>query len=344
MNRLKRIILLSLSLLFFIGCSGGVSKSSNLDESDGITLSYAFFAPHNSFPAVQMEHWAEKLKEKTDGLVEVDLFPGGTLLTAENMFDGVSMGTSDIGMTAISYEPNQYPLMKISDLPSGFPNATVASQVVNELIKEFPPESLDEFEIIAVLTTEPAYIQVGENVEELSDLEKMNLRIAGSVSEIAEELKTSPVGMSQAEVAESLETGIIDGYITSREVLKDFSLAENINTVIDYPLHITTFVAVMNKEVWESLPSDVQEVIKELRDEMSLFAGNYHDKQINESVDWSQSEHDTNFIQLSEQEESELETIMSGLQKDYVDELEKEGLPAEEYYDRLYDLIEEYKE
>ena len=337
---MKRILLPPLMLLFIFGCSEVVDNSG---KSDKITLSYAFFAPHNSFPAIQMEHWAEELEERTDGQVEVELFPGGTLLTAENMFDGVSIGTADIGMTATSYEPNQYPLLKISDLPSGFPNSTVSSQVVNELVKEFPPESLDEFEIIAVLTTEPAYIQVRNNVESLSEIENMNLRIAGSVSEIADKLKVSPVGMSQAEVAESLETGIIDGYITSREVLKDFSLAENIDTVIDYPLHTTTFISVMNKGVWESLPSDIQEVIKELRDEMSLFSGNYHDNQITESVDWSQTEHDTNFIQLSEEEENELESIMSGLQKDYVDELEQEGLPAEEYYDRLHELLEDFK-
>src|SRR5699024_4912299 len=102
-------------------------------------------------------------------------------------------------------------------------------------------------------------------------------------------------------------------------------------------------ISVMNKGVWESLPSDIQEVIKELRDEMSLFSGNYHDNQITESVDWSQTEHDTNFIQLSEEEENELESIMSGLQKDYVDELEQEGLPAEEYYDRLHELLEDFK-
>jgi TRAP-type C4-dicarboxylate transport system substrate-binding protein len=321
-----------------VGCSTAASNSS---EEGTITLSYAFFAPHNSFPAIQMEHWANELGARTDGKVEVEMYYGGTLLTAENMIDGVGVGTADIGITATSYEPHQYPLLKISDLPSGFPNATISSQVVNELIKEFPPKALEGFEVIAVLTTEPAYIQVSETVNQLSDLEKKNLRVAGSVSEVAEELNISPVGMSQAEVVESLEIGVVDGYITSREVLKDFSLAENISTVIDYPLHTTTFIAVMNKETWKTLPKDVQKVITELRDEMSRFAGNYHDEQIVESVEWSQNEHGTEIVELSEEEERELENIMDNLQKEYVEELENQGLPAIEYYNRLYELIGE---
>lgn len=336
---MRKITIAFFLAVLTMGCSA--ETSTNLEEK--ITLSYAFFAPHNSFPAVQMDHWTNELKKRTNGKVEVEMFYGGTLLTAENMVDGVSVGTADIGITATSYEPNQYPLLKISDLPSGFPNATVSSQVVNELIKEYPPESLEEFEIIAVLTTEPAYIQVNENVQDVTDLEKLILRIAGSVSEVAEELNISPVGMSQTEVAESLEIGVIDGYITSREVLKDFGLAENIRTIIDYPLHITTFVAIMNKKVFNSLPEDVQNVIRELRDDMSIFAGNYHDEQIKESIAWSEQNHGTSVMSLSEEEEKELDRIMDQIQKEYVKELENQGLPAGEYYERLYELIEEYR-
>lgn len=335
-----RKITITLFLVFFtMGCSAETSTNSE----EKITLSYAFFAPHNSFPAVQMDYWANELNKRTNGKVEVEMFYGGTLLTAENMVDGVSVGTADIGITATSYEPNQYPLLKISDLPSGYPNATVSSRVVNELVKEFPPESLEEFEIIAVFTTEPAYIQVSEKVQELANLEKLNLRIAGSVSEVAEELNISPVGMSQTEVADSLEIGVIDGYITSREVLKDFGLAENIRTIIDYPLHITTFIAVMNKDVFHSLPENVQDIIRELRDEMSIFAGNYHDEQIKESMEWSEQNHGTDVITLTDEEEKELDKIMDRIQKGYVKELENEGLPAQEYYNCLYELIEEYR-
>lgn len=47
-----------------------------------VTLTYAFFAPAGTFPGRQMAHWAEQLKQRTNGKVEVKLFPGGTLLNA----------------------------------------------------------------------------------------------------------------------------------------------------------------------------------------------------------------------------------------------------------------------
>ena len=48
-------------------------------------------------------------------------------------------------------------------------------------------------------------------------------------------------------------------------------------------------------------------------------------------------------MSLSEEEEKELDRIMDQIQKEYVKELENQGLPAGEYYERLYELIEEYR-
>lgn len=339
--------LIFLSLLLALGMAGCGSESASGEGSsqESITLSYAFFAPASSFPGVQMEKWAEELHERSGGRVKVDLFPGGALLEASNMFDGVRDGVADIGLTATSYEPDRYPLLTISDLPSGYPNASVASRVVYDLIREYPPEALDDFKIITAFTSEPAYVQTAKDpVETLADFEGKELRIAGAVTEIAKRLGAAPVAMPQPEVLQALQTGVIDGYITSREVLKDFQLGEMIKYITDYPMHVTTFVAVMNNEVWESLPEEIQEIIDQLGEEMATFTGEYHDQQIEEAVAWSMEEHGTEMVTLSDEEKERWDAIIGPMQQEYVAKLEQQGYPAQEYYDRLYELIETYSQ
>ncbi|MFD1707862.1 TRAP transporter substrate-binding protein [Siminovitchia sediminis] len=340
--RKLRILIVAMVFLMIVTMAGCGTNTESSGSGKDITLTYAFFAPENSFPAVQMKKWAEELSDRTNGQIQVDLFPGGTLLEASNMFDGVKNGTADIGMSATSYEPARFPLLTISDLPSSYPNASVASRTVYDLIQEYPPEAFKDFKIIAAFTTEPAYVQTIDKVENTEDLKGKNLRIAGSLSDIAKKLNASPVAMSQSEVPEAIQTGVLDGYITSREVLKDFHLAESIKYVVDYPLHVTTFVAVMNKDTWESLPSDVQQVIDELGSEMAIFTGEYHDQNIQESLEWSKEEHGTEMIQLSPEEQEKWDQAIKPIQDEYVKKLEKEGLPAKEYRDRLYELIEKY--
>ncbi|MGP4082694.1 TRAP transporter substrate-binding protein [Pseudalkalibacillus sp. R45] len=336
MKRCLYLILAVLVTSILSACGGGTTNAGE----DTIKLTYAFFAPANTFPAVQMEEWKKRLEERTDGKVEVELFHGGSLLEANNMYDGIESGTADIGLTSTSYEPGRFPLLAISDMPSGYNSATSASKVVHDLVKEYPPEALENFKIITTFATEPAYIQSKQPITSLDDLKGQQLRIAGALTPIMEELGAAPVGMSQAEVPEALQTGIVNGYVSSREILKDAKLAEMVNYTTDYPLALNTFIAVMNKDTWESLPQDVQQVIDELNHEMTVFTGEYLDKHVQESLEWSRESHDHEIIELSDSEK--WDEKLENMKVNYVEKVQSQGHPAQEYREKMEKLIEKY--
>lgn len=341
---------LLVGLIFFVmligvACSstqteGSESKGKKKASGDVIELSYAFFAPDGTFPAVQMEKWAEELEKRTDGKVKVNTFPGGSLLTADNMYEGVANGLADIGLSSTTYEPGRFPLLAISDMPSGYPNAQVASKVVADLVKEFPPEAFKDYKIITTFATEPAYIQSQKPIASLEDLKGKQLRISGATAKIFEKLGAAPVGMSQGEVAEALQTGIVNGYVSSREVLQDMKYAEMVKYVTDYPLTLNTFVAVMNKSKWDSLPEDVKKVIDELNAEMTEFTGDYLDNHVKDAVKWSEDEHKLETVSLKDKEK--WDEMISKLQQAEVKKAEEAGLPGQKYYDRLKELVEQY--
>lgn len=326
------------------GSGGGQSGQSGGAAANGkpIELSYAFFAPASTFPAKQMEKWKEELEKRTNGKVKINLFPGGTLLNDKNMYDGVLNRAADIGLSATTYEPGRFPLLSISDLPSGYPNAKVASQVIYDLIQQYPPDALKNLKIITAFATEPAYVQTKKPVASLSDLKGKQIRISGALAPILKNLGGAPVGMSQAETAEALQTGVIEGYISSREVLKDLKFAEMVKYVTDYPLTVNTFVAVMNKDVWNSLPQDVQKAIDDLSPEMARWTGEYLDKTVKEAMDWSIKEQGLKVVSLSDEEKKLWDSKVKPLQDQTVAELKAKGLPAEEYEKKLYELKEKY--
>jgi TRAP-type C4-dicarboxylate transport system substrate-binding protein len=338
------ILLFCMSLFFVLAACGAEEVESETEKGDDkpIKLSYAFFAPDSTFPAIQMKKWAEELESRTNGKVQIDMFYGATLLEANNMFDGVANGTADIGLTATTYEPGRFPLLEISDLPSGYPNSEVASQVVHSLIQEYPPEALKGFKVITAFATEPSYIQSRVPISNTQEMSGKQLRISGGLTPVMEMLGAAPVGMSQAEVPEALQTSVIEGNVSSREVLKDFKLAESVKYVTDYPFAITSFVSVMNKDTWESLPKDVQEVIDELSSEMSLFAGQYLDKHVEESMKWSKEEEGLEVVSLTKEESAKWDNLLKGLQEKAVQSADDKGLPGSEYKKKLYELIEEY--
>ncbi|MCL5941915.1 MAG: TRAP transporter substrate-binding protein [Actinobacteria bacterium] len=351
-------VLALLGLTSAVGCGGGTNESTTTSaagseatsaqttETGGpatgetITLKYAFFAPANSFPAVQMEKWADEVEKRTNGRVKVETFPGGTLLTAKNMYDGVLQGVADIGLSCPTYEPGRFPLLSLNDLPGLYPNAKVAGLTFYDLIQEFKPAELDKFKVITAFATEPGYIATVKKVASLADLKGMEIRSPGGPKAL-EALGAASVGMPMSEVGQSLQTGVIDGYLSSREVLKDFKFAEKTKYVADYPLGVISFAALMSKEKWDSLPADVQKVIDDLGAEMSLFAGSYLDDHVKESMTYAQGQGVT-FVTLSDAEKAKWDAALQPLEQTAVSQVAGAGLPAEDFLGKLREKAAAY--
>ena len=130
-----------LSVLFLaLFVAPGTARSA-----ETITLRYANFPPAATFPCVQMERWAKEVEKRTHGRVKVQTFPGGTLLAAKNIFDGVISGMADIGNFAMSYQPGRFPVSEAVDLPMGFLDGTETPDVprYEEMLREAGEELME---------------------------------------------------------------------------------------------------------------------------------------------------------------------------------------------------------
>jgi TRAP-type C4-dicarboxylate transport system substrate-binding protein len=87
-----------------------------------------------------MERWAEEVRARTQGKVEVQTYPGSTLLSAKNMWSGVIQGQADIGCISLGYQPGVFPMMSVFEQPLGFSSATSASQALWEFYAARKPE------------------------------------------------------------------------------------------------------------------------------------------------------------------------------------------------------------
>ena len=305
--------------------------------------SYAFFAPAGTFPGKQMAHWAEQVAKRTNGKVAVKTFPAGTLLGAREMYDGVSKGVADIGLGAPSYDPGRFPLTSGLSLPLGFPDATVASRVLWEITKEFQPKEYENFKVIAMFTTEPGYIQSRKPAGTAAELAGMKLRAAGTGVPVLKALGAAPVGMPMPEVPQAVQTGVIDGTMTSREVLQDFKLAETLKYVTDYPTVVVTFAAVMDRKRWDALPADVKKVFDELGPEMAVWTGQYHDKQnVGGALEWAKKEHKLQVVPVSAQERAAWDAKLKPMEDEWVKEMTAKGLPAAKYLARARELRDQF--
>jgi len=181
-------------------CLLGFTASLPPPASAGpITLSYANFPPAPTFPCVQMERWKKEVESRTGGKVKVNTYPGGTLLGAKNMMDGVIAGQADIGCLCMAYQPGRFIVTNATALPVGFPNATVASLTLLDLYEKYKPKEFADVKVLTMFTCAPANIYAKKAVQSLEDLKGLKLRASGGVLQVLKTLGATPVGMPQSE-------------------------------------------------------------------------------------------------------------------------------------------------
>jgi len=322
--------------------TGGATETTSPPATTGeaITLKYAFFAPATTFPAKQMEWWKTEIEKRTNGQVKVETFPGGTLLTAKNMYDGVLQGVADIGLSCPTYEPGRFPLMSLNDLPGLYPNARVAGMSFFDAVQQFEPAEAKEFHVVTAFATEPAYITTVDPVKTLEDLNGMKVRFAGGPKYL-EALGAASVGMPMSELGQALQTGVVDGYASSREVLLDYKFAEKTKNVTDYKLGAISFLAVMSADRWSKLPDNVKQVIDELAAEAALFAGDYLDTHVQESMDFAKGQ-GVQTLTLDDAEKARWDEKLKPLEQSTVDAVAGKGLPATDFLKALKDGATKY--
>jgi len=327
------------AVLFFAALAAATPGFSG----DRITLTYANFPPASTFPCIQMERYAREVEARTGGKVKIHTFPGGTLLPAKNIFDGVQAGAADIGNFAMSYQPGRFPVSESVDLPLGFRSARAASLVLYELITEYRPKEFENVKILTLFTCPPADFMTSRPVKTLADLEGMELRVSGTGADVINRLGGVPVAMPQSETPEAIQKGIVKGMVSSREILKDFNFAAYCPYSTDVDLFVVSFAVVMNRSRWDGLPADVKKVLDDLGREQAEWTGVYVDNHGEEALAWARKEYGHQTFEFSPGDRKKIATSVQPLIDGYVKRVSEQGIPGGDMVRKVGELKKKYE-
>jgi TRAP-type C4-dicarboxylate transport system substrate-binding protein len=318
------VVLLVFGLACFTGAAFGQAKEIKLNYSN------FFPAPHkNSILAVE---WAQEIEKRTNGLVKITLFHGGTLTPAATCYDGVTKGLSDIGFSVLSYTLGRFPLSEVIDLPVGYKSGTAATKLINAFYKKFQPKELQDTQVMYLHGHGPALVHTNKKpIKTLEDLKGVKIRGTGTVAKIIGALGGTPVAMPMPETYDALSKGIAEGVMCPIEALDGWKLAEVLKyTTQSYPTAYTIgFFVVMNKDKWNSLPPDVQKVITQVNDEFVVKQGKVWDDIDVTGMEVAKSK-GVQTIPLAKEEEAKWIKAVEPMFDDYVKRMKEKGLPGEE--------------
>jgi TRAP-type C4-dicarboxylate transport system substrate-binding protein len=296
-----------------------------------VTLTYSIFFPATHGHCILATEWAKEVETQTKGAVKVNMFPGGTLTPADQCYDGVVKGISDIGMSVVSYVKGRFPLSEVVDLPLGYEKGNQATKLANAYFAKFKPKEFDDVKIMYFHAHGPGVVHTKKPVEKLEDLKGLKLRCTGTTARVASALGATPVAMPQTETYDALQKGVVDGVLSPVEVLKGWKFAEvTSDTTLDYGASYSLlFFVAMNKKKWDSLPKDVQATIEKINQEWIEKTAKLWVDLDEEGTKFALAK-GHKFISLSKEQDARWAEKVQPVLVEYVKNMKAKGLPGEE--------------
>jgi TRAP-type transport system periplasmic protein len=297
-----------------------------------VTLNYSIFFPATHAHTLLATEWGKEVEKRTNGAVKVSVFPGGTLTPADQCYDGVVKGISDVGMSVVSYTMGRFPLTEVIDLPLGYTSGVQASRLANAYFEKFKPKEFDTVKMMYMHAYGPGIVHTANKpVKVMADLKGIKIRCSGTSAKVVAALDGTPVAMPQPEVYDALQKGIVGGVVCPIEALIGFKLSEVTKfTTLNYgSAYSLAFFVAMNKKKWDSLPKNVQETIEKINQEWIDKTGRTWDRIDKEAKAFGLS-HGHEFIPLSKEEDARWAKAVQPIMADYVSAMKAKGLPGQD--------------
>ena len=251
---MKRTVAHTLASIFLAavicltGCSKKTEPGQTEPKASTVKLSYSIFFPPSHIQCKTAQTWADEINKRTNGGVEITLYPAGTLTKAPQCYEGVVNGVSDIGMSCFAYTRGRFPLLEGLDLPLGYSTGLAATRAATAIAMEFKPKELDDVQLMYIHAHGPGILASKKPVNKLEDMQGLRVRATGLSSKIVKHLGGTPVAMSQPETYESLQKGVVDATFCPVETLKGWKQGEVIESVHRYLRHRLHHVNVCGDE------------------------------------------------------------------------------------------------
>lgn len=263
---MKHLKLKITSLL--IGLSVLITPLSADDEPITLILHH-LHSPNAPAHAKLLVPWAKQLKEQSNGRLNIEVFPSMALGgKPSELYKQARDGVVDIAWTLTGYTPGVFPRTEVFELPTVHKGSAVATSLaIKERFDLIAEDYKDVKPLLIYVHAGNALHTVDTPVTTMGDRKGMKLRAPSRTGGwLIEEYGAEPVGMPLPDLPPSLAKKATDGALVPFEVFPAFKLHDLTKYSIEgYDgdrFGTSVFVILMNKEKFESLPKDLQDLLE----------------------------------------------------------------------------------
>jgi TRAP-type C4-dicarboxylate transport system substrate-binding protein len=224
--------------------------------------------PVTHYGHVYIDRWAKLVKERSNGSIEVQVFPAGQLYKDADAIQALNNGSLDMQLAVASYLSVVIPSMRIVDLPYLTPTPydlpilldvnKPLGAYINQRAKEKGINILGWWAAGDVLVT-----NTKRPLQTAADLKGMTLRVIGGAPAEAsmKALGVEPIHLSPVELTTAVSQGTVDGFQSTYSFWKIFPAAKYGTQV--GTLAMLGYAVMSSDKAWNRLNAAQRELIQQ---------------------------------------------------------------------------------
>lgn len=231
-------------------------------------LRFTFQTSRESYMGVGATHFANVVREKSGGKMNVELFPDGSLGGDIQNISAVRGGTVDAMGLSAGLLVGLVKEFGLFDLPFLFQNDEEAAAVMNGPFGKRISGMLTEKDLVALAFWGVDFRNLSNNrrpVTKLEEVKGLKIRVLQSpiYVDLWNTLGANAVAMPFPEVYSALEQGTVDGQENPYSAIESAKLYE-VQKYLSLTRHIYFVAAsVFSKKTWDRLNADERKIIQE---------------------------------------------------------------------------------
>ena len=262
----RRDFFLKSALLASLGLTSQKSVAAKKPE---YSLKMVTTWPKN-FPGLGTgaENLANLINKLSSGRIKITVYGAGELVPAFEIFDAVSRGIAELGHgSAYYWKGKNESLQFFSTVPFGLTANEMNAWLYYGGGQELWQKAYSKFNLVPMAAGNTGIQMAGwfnKEINSLDDLKGLKMRIPGLGGEVLKRAGGTPVNLPGGELFTALKTGTID----ATEWVNPYNdLAFGLHKAAKYYYYPgwhepgTTLECFLNKEIFDSLPEDLQNII-----------------------------------------------------------------------------------
>ncbi|MBR9879108.1 MAG: DctP family TRAP transporter solute-binding subunit [Gammaproteobacteria bacterium] len=252
------------------------AQANDFADMDPVKLRLAHVVNEQDGFHIAATKFEELVEARTEGKVDVEIFPNATLGDERTLLEGMQIGTVDMGVITNGPVANFVEPMAVFELPFLFASPEEAYSVLDGPIGQELLDRLADVNLKGLAYAERGFRNLTNSerpVASPEDIDGLRIRVMENpvYVDTFRELGANAVPMAWTEALTAMQQGTIDGQENPINVIHSFKLNETQDYMTLSRHTYAPAIFVMGMPSWQKLPEAAQEVVEAAAQEAAEY-------------------------------------------------------------------------